>query len=228
MTRLGRLRCIEVPFLSQRADGMRDQFDLITQMKLATVDYQPSGAANGLFRAMPNMEVLTLCWPGHEAEHMLMQCIPADRAPIWNLHAIIIIAVDMTGMIPGGLPNLRELVISAGGRLELSFEDPAATCENLKIFYACGQCQQSLMPIQGNMRTMCHRLGTRGTTIGEVSAYYPVNEQGHSVVTSCAYLRPADGPDLSMGELKRTVYRLAFRCRCGACFKCLREAGCKA
>lgn len=133
----------------------------------------------------------------------------------------------MTGMIPGGLPNLRELVIS-GGRRELSFEDPAATCEDLKVSYACGQCQHSLMPIQGNMRTMCHRLATHGMTIGEVSAYYPVNEQGHSVVTSCAYLRPADAPDLSIGELKRTVYRLAFRCscRCGACFKCLREAGC--
>lgn len=103
-------------FQSLRADGMRDHLGLITQLKLATADYQPSGAANGLFRAMPNMEVLTLYWPGHEAEHMLMQCMPADRAPICNLHAIIIIAVDMTGMIPGGMPNLRELVISAGGR----------------------------------------------------------------------------------------------------------------
>jgi hypothetical protein len=42
---------------------------------------------------------------------------------------------------------------------------------------------------------------------------------------SCIYLKPIGAPDVSVRELFTTVERLAKKCRCGACFACLREAG---
>ncbi len=42
---------------------------------------------------------------------------------------------------------------------------------------------------------------------------------------SCLYLRPLGTQELLIDELWTTVEQLAH-CRCGACFDCLRRAGC--
>lgn len=58
------------------------------------------------------------------------------------------------------------------------------------------------------------------------SQWFGQSSLGTSGSDSCFYLRLIDAPDLSMEELVVAVYRLAGQSRRGACFACLRGAGC--
>ena len=45
-------------------EGMRNRLALTSNLALSVDEYHPSrGAENGVFGAMPKLEVLTLCWP---------------------------------------------------------------------------------------------------------------------------------------------------------------------
>ena len=42
---------------------------------------------------------------------------------------------------------------------------------------------------------------------------------------SCVYLRRIHAKQTSMDDLFHLVFKLAYDCRCGACFDCLHDAG---
>ena len=224
------------------AEGMRNHLAVINELVLCIdEDNPPRGAENGIFDAMPNLEVLMLAWPEYpgpeadedqqphvvdpmdEAEGILIRCMPKDRVPVWKLRVICVEALHIKGITPRALPNLRELVVYARGRLELSFEDPASTGKTLETFYAFGYCRQPLLPDEGTTREMQHSVAQRSMTMVEASMQRDCASP-HSVYCSCTSLRPAAAPDLSMEELRMTIH-VACLCRCGACFMCLRRAG---
>ena len=106
-----------------------------------------SQASKGSFGSSACLEVPALCWPpprgamSHRPDlpSLLVECMPAHGQPPWNLRVQNIRASSMRGLIPGNLPNLQELVISAKDQLDICFEDPAAFFSSLTKFYACGQ-----------------------------------------------------------------------------------------
>ena len=69
-------------------------------------------------------------------------------APMSNLETVIIRACSMRDLFLGRhqLPNLKELVIKASGRLELSFTTPTWTISRLNILHVFGR-HSSLMDV---------------------------------------------------------------------------------
>ena len=217
---------------------------LIDQLLARNEKFPRDIAIKGLFAALHRMEILSVSWPAFsdaendgmiryydipdheplgldESEHTLIRCMPENGMPVCNLQVLIIKGDgNIKIMIPEALPNLRELVVYAKGRLELSFEQPAAMCRALQTFYALGQ------PLFPNLSDVCQSLVQRSMVLDEVFAQHADGGERLSSDASCVYLKPMGAPDVSMRELFTTVERLANKCRCGACFACLREAGC--
>ena len=191
-----------------------------------------------MFGAFPLARVLALRWPvcydelgwpdedafDEDAAHLFSWCMPDDRQPLSNLKSIIITACSMQGTFPHAsqLPNLRELVIKASGRLEMAFQSPIGTISQLGSFHVFGQ---PLIPNGWDMirlMTASRALEERGLVLGAAS------RQRHGPrgrPASCIYLRPVGDRDLSIQELCTKVKQL-IECRCGACLDCLRRAGC--
>jgi hypothetical protein len=176
------------------------------------------------------MEILAVSWPEisdaekdgmirlDEFEQTLVWCMPENGMPVCNLQILIITGEgNIKIMIPGALPNLRELVVYAKGRLELSFEQPAAIWRSLQTFYAFGQ------PLFPNLSDVYQSLVQRSMVLDVISAQHAHEGERLSSDASCIYLKPIGAPAVSIGELFTTVERLAYKCRCGACFGCLRE-----
>lgn len=77
------------------------------------------------------------------------------------------------------------------------------------------------------MLKMCDQLRRCGLTLGTVSA--PKETGGFYGRATCIYLRPLLAQDLSLEKLYDIVLQLAGHqgfCNCGACFQCLKNAGC--
>ena len=219
---------------------------LIEQLLLMNGETRPwEFGRKGLFAALHRMEILTASWPAFadakkgertrypigegpiyepqglsDCEHMLVWCMPENGMPVCNLQVLIINGKgNIKIMIPGALPNLRELVVYAKGRLELSIEQPAAMWRSLQTFCALGQ------PLFPNLSDVYQSLAQRRMILDEVFAQRADEGERVNSDASCIYLKPIGAPDVSVRELFTTVERLANKCRCGACFACLREAG---
>lgn len=188
------------------------------------------------------VETLTLDWPMHytqfsptvsiaaeDAEDLVKCCMPVDGQPFRSLKVLIIRAEGgMWCRIPGGLPNLQELVLHAKGYAKLCFEDPDSTFSALKTFYVLSERHLYTEDTSGMFKDMdesslptVKSLAGRGLTTSFVSS----NGEDRGCA-SCMYLRPIMALELTYEELLDKVIRLARQCRCRACFDCLRRAGC--
>ncbi len=106
--------------------------------------------------------------------------------------------------------------------LLLKFEDLEATFSTLTTFCALGKPRGSTeydllfktLPV----------LVKRGLCMEAVEG--DVNTKHISSSSKCLYMRSLKNRQLSMDALCDIVSRLARQCKCGACFTCLRAAGC--
>ena len=196
-----------------------------------------SPAACGVFGSFFQLKVLILKWSvsqgsleydliiEHTRRYLLVNCMPLNGQPLEALRVLIITSAGgMKIVIPAGLPNLEELVISAKGPLELYFEDAGAlfAFPSLTICYAFGQ---PLLPAGMPMLEILTygALPGRDMTLRAVSA--SVEGDGSVEDSSGMCLCPISGQDLSIGELLKRVEQRT-QCRCGACFDCLQRSGC--
>ena len=145
-------------------------------------------------------------------------CMPANGQPVRNLRVLTMKAHRFKDCIPAGLPNLEELVISAGSSLELSFEDVTSTFSVLTRFYAFGK---PLMPDEQDMIRLMSSdvLSSRGMVLRFSSVKADEKD------SSCMYLQPTAAKGESTEKLHDVVEQLV-QCRCSACFDCLRRSGC--
>ena len=189
-------------------------------------------SAQGLLGTLPSLQTLKVYWThftskygkgdpkDNEAQPLLMSLMPSV-GPVSNLKVIVILGVDMKCAVPAGLPNLEELVIWMNNSLELSFEDPSAISKALIKFYAYAEI---LDVNKKDMQQISKHFGTAGLTLSAVVA--PADGTMRKFPGCCIFLKPASAADPLMEEVFATAYRLAQACRCGACFDCLRTAGC--
>ena len=189
-------------------------------------------SVQGLLGTLPTLQMLRVSWfylnPEYwkgdalniEAHPPLMSLMPS-MGPVCNLKVIIITGVNMNCTVPAGLPNLEELVIWMMNSLELSFEDPCVTSKALTKFYAYAKI---LDMNKRNMQQMSKHFGTAGLTLCAVVA--PADGTVREFAGCCIFVKPASAADPLMEEVFATAHRLSHACRCGACFDCLRTAGC--
>ena len=191
-------------------------------------------------KAFESARVLALEWPvlyspggpnkddfraNHNAgeNRLLLKCMGMPP-PMSNLEIVIIRACSMRDLFLGRnlLPNLKELVIKASGRLELSFATPTWTISKLNSLHVFGR---PLIPDGCELSSLTEAssaLEERGLALGMASA----EQHGpDGRPASCLYLRPLGARELSIDELWSTVEQLAH-CRCGGCLDCLSRAGC--
>ena len=106
----------------------------------------------------------------------------------------------------------------------LNFEDPKTTFKTLKSFYAYGD------PLVNDeydlLNKLLSTLSERGLRMESVTAASTSTTGYYGLRCNGLYLRPLEGEKLSLGALYNIVSQLAGQCRCGACFTCLRTAGC--
>ena len=101
-----------------------------------------TGAMRGLLRAFSSMRVLTWKWQVHStaqgpdedefhenADWYFTCCMPLAGRPLVNLEILVITAHSMQWTFPhtNQLPNLRQIVIKASGRLQIGFWEPIGT-----------------------------------------------------------------------------------------------------
>ena len=189
-------------------------------------------------KAFESARVLALEWPvlyspggpnedefreDADKKHLLLRCMGVPP-PMSNLETVIIRACSMRDLFLGRhqLPNLKELVIKASGRLELSFTIPTWTISRLNILHVFGR---PFIPHGCDLSSLTEAfsaLEERGLLLGMASA----EQHGpNGRPASCLYLRPVGTQELSIDELWTTAEQLA-QCRCGGCFDCLSRAGC--
>ena len=189
-------------------------------------------SAHGLLGTFPALQTLKVYWShftseygkgdpnDNEAQTLLMSLMPSV-GPACNLKVIIIGGVDMRCTIPAGLPNLEELVIWMKNSLELSFEDPGVTSKALTRLYAYAE----ILDInERDMQLMSEHFATAGLALSAAIAAGDSTVRGFA--GCCIFVKPASAADPLMEEVFATAHRLARACRCGACFDCLRTAGC--
>ena len=178
-----------------------------------------------------------------EVEAVLGRCMSVHPQPLRNLKALSLAIqsgyrfshLDRSCYLPRGLPNLEELVIWNAGYVV--FEDPLALFSTLKSFYIYGfplstnlygfPMTSDMYGYRSNdnrideidMGKVLESLARRGLILDKVHQW---NDRG----ISCMYMRAHTAKALSGHELYESANKLATKCRCGACFTCLREAGC--
>ena len=149
----------------------------------------------------------------------LAWCMPPNKQPLLNLTTIVITAGSMHATFPEAsqLPNLKELVIAALGRLDLHFEDPIGTLSGLTSLHVFGQPLATVPSQEALTRLMAtsRALEKHGLVLGAAAA----QQDG------CLYLRLVGAPELTIDVLRAETTQLV-QCRCGACFGCLQRAGC--
>ena len=187
-------------------------------------------SAQGLLGTLPALQTLNVSLfqskpssEAHAAQSLLMSLMPGI-GPVCNLKVIIIggqHGVDMKCTVPAGLPHLEELVIWMNDSLKLSFEDPCMSSKALKEFCAYAG---SLDIDEKDMQQMAKHFGTVGLALSAVVA--PADGTEHDFTEYCTFLKPAGAADPPLEEIFTIARQLAYACRCGACFECLRTAGC--
>ena len=174
----------------------------------------------GMFASLPCMRVLTVSGEALKDTSLLARCMPVSRLPMQSLRVLVLHADRIKCRIPGGFPNLKELYVNAKQELLLDFEDPESTFSTLQTFYAFGA------PLFNKAHALLDGLLCplieRGMCIEAVTEVYLSTEYSFGGL----YLRPINSEKLSIGALYDIVSKLAGQCRCGACFTCLRAAGC--
>ena len=192
----------------------------------------------GMCARFAHVQYLTVKWPvywekrtdkpdiGHAVETakgLLGSFMPANAQPLTSLKRLIIGAEGAIACsIPGGLPNLEELVLYAGGMAEVSFDNPSATLSAVKTLYVFGQP----LPNMGDCDLLSakEKAAKRGLLLSVASTKKA--GKGYRRRSACMYLRPVAAPELSFQEAYDRVSRLARQCRCRACSDCLSRAGC--
>ena len=184
-------------------------------------DSFPSQAACGIFAHLPCMQALTMSGQIMRDIFLLVRCMPVGGLPVRNLRILTMHADSMRCWIPGGFPNLEELVIIAKEDLLLAFDDQEATFSTLKTFYAFGE------PLNTHEYDLLVRtlptLMRRGLCMEAEEGL--IGSKRYSSRSKCLYLKPLKDEQLSIGALYKRASQLARQCRCGACFTCLRAAG---
>ncbi len=143
---------------------------------------------------------------------------------IQNLKALFLVSeTDMPCYIPKDLPKLEELVLFVKGSAEVSFEDPVALFSAIMTFYILGQPITTTLG-GSDLDLVLHSLARRDLCLSTVSATSA--DQWYRHDSSCMYVRPIIAREVPFEVLYAEVNRLVGQCGCGACFKCLREAGC--
>ena len=204
---------------------------------------------HGMLGAFPSARVLDLAWPVYykpgvldgdvpyddesdefedhpDAHQFLAWSMPAGEQPLKNLTEISITAYSMQGTIPSAcqLPGLRALLIHSAARLEVGFQTSIATISGLTSLHLY---ERPLIPYGWDVPPVAASgvLERRSLVLGTAASQPHVDSARAQPTSSCIYLRPAGMPELSIGELSSRAGQL-LKCRCGACFSCLRRAGC--
>ena len=180
----------------------------------------------GMFASLPGMQVLKVSGKVLSQFSVLTRCMPKSGLPVESLRVLILHGGLVTCRIPAGFPHLEELFVKARGHLSLDFEDPKTTFNILKSFYAYGE---HLTTNNCNLlNKLLLPLSERGLRIDTVTAASTSKGYGSYYGLRCngLYFRPHDSEEVSIGALYEIVSQLAGQCRCGACFTCLRAAGC--
>ncbi|CAL5227115.1 g10024 [Coccomyxa viridis] len=181
--------------------------------------------------ASPKLGVLTLRWSDWDLDpedemgeepKSLASCMPVHGQPMLGLKTIIITdcprLLDFPG--PQQLPKLKDLIVRTFGRLEVGFENAAATVSRLDSLLLFGQplcsSEQDMMQLMGASGA----LAMHGLVLGTAEG---AQQGGQS--SSCLYLRDLGARDLTIQELSIKAEQF-LQCRCGACFACLQRAGC--
>lgn len=216
-------------------DALQEQAALAQQVVLYHHNGR-EGLVQGMLSPFQQMQVFALRWPrDYESEcfdeydfrryvgGLLTWCMPADGQPLLHLKIIIITAYSMQTNFPyaSQLPSLRELVINASGRLDLTFQDPVDTITRLSSLHVLGR------PLVSHgwdkIKAASGALEERGLRL-VLGAAATERHGPHGRPTLCMYLRPVGMRELLLEELCTTVEKLA-ECRCGACVFCWRRAG---
>ena len=190
-------------------------------MELSCEDFFPPQAAEGILGDLPSMRALTMSGQGLREACLLEKCMPLC-GPHSCLKVLAMHADKMQCRIPAGLPNLEELYVMAKQDLMLAFCDPDEIFSSLKKFHAFGDpvtcCEYDLLfkslPV----------LAKRGLCMESVEAL--MSSKSFSRIAKCFYLRPLMAEHLSITALYKRASQLARKCRCGACYPCLKAAGC--
>lgn len=186
---------------------------------------------HSIFQAHSPLKELRLIWPRSDLISTglwLLKCMPANKQPLFNLRQIIITADAILDLvIPAKLPPLEELILASSGPLELEFQNTAATAGVLTTFCVCG------MPLR------VHGLHSLNAAFQERRKCLVARELGvpHSESPMTDHfpgglcLRDIGAADNTairhIEELLRNPSGIVFaECKCGACFLCLKKAGC--
>ncbi len=189
-------------------------------IRLRCGDFFPCQAVQGIFAHLPSMRSLTMSGQGLRDAYLLGKCMPACGLHMC-LRVLAMHADKMRCYIPAGLPNLEELYVMAKQDLVLGFAAQDIIFSSLKKFYAFGDpltcCEYGLLIMTVPV------LAKRGLYLESVEAL--VSSKNFRAGSKCLYLRPTQAEQLSIGALHKRVSQLAWQCRCGACYTCLRAAG---
>ena len=193
---------------------------------------------SGMCARFARIRTLTVKWPVNRekrtdkpdtshafepAKGLLGSFMPANAQPLKSLRRLNIVAEGaITCNIPGGLPNLEELVLFAGGIAEVSFDDPSATLSAVKTLYVFGQPLLNMG--DHDLCSAKDKAAKRGLLLSTASTKKA--GKGYRRRSACMYLRPVAAPELSFYEAYDRVSRLARQCKCEACSDCLSRAGC--
>ena len=197
--------------------------------KRLTVQEMRSSPQN-FFRAHSPLKELRLIWPRSGllcTGLWLLKCMPANNQPLFNLRQIIITAdATLDIEIPAKLPHLEELILASHGPLELEFKDPATAAGVLTTFCVCG------MPLRVHgFHILNAAFQERRKCLVAKDLGVPHSESfvtDHFTGGLCLRdIGAADTGIRQIEQLLRNPRGIVFaECKCGACFLCLKKAGC--
>ena len=183
-----------------------------------------------IFQAHSPLKELRLIWPRSDLLSTglwLLKCMPANNQPLFNLRQITITADAILDLvIPAKLPHLEELILASIGPLELEFKDPAATAGVLTTFCVCG------MPLRVhglhilNAAFQDRRKCLVAKEVGVPHSESPMTDH----FTGGLCLRDIGAADTAIRQIEQLLRNplgiVCAECKCGACFLCLKKAGC--
>ena len=159
-------------------DAVRNQAAVAQQVVLWYLQLSCGCHEQGMLGMFPQMEVLAVkrlperMWVD-EADSMgggdlLTWSMPANMQPLVRLETIIITAYSMQGTFPSAvqLPNLKELVIKAAGRVQLGFRDPVGIISKLDSMHLFGRPFVPSAWDLVRLMSASGALGSRGLVLG--------------------------------------------------------------
>ena len=187
--------------------------------------------------SLPKLEVIRCSWIDNDnaddsdATNILIHCLrhskihPALKSILFGDYHDFNSQL-MKARIPADLGGIQELMFATGGLLQLVFDSARNAGERLNTFSVVAR---KVRIDAADLLDMTDALSKRGLTLSVARA----GEEHKDAPSQCMYIRALSGPQLSyeeaIGQVNSRVAKWGNShnscAQCGACFKCLREAG---